>query len=209
MSGIRAHNLTFGQTAILAHSNARPSLDVGALLHRSKCACPRQVMLSFHRADATMGVSNRLLPNPSDARSILLAQLANPAVFLGLLLALVIGISVHEFSHAWMANRLGDPTARSQGRLTLNPLAHLDLLGTLMIFLIGFGWGKRGALQSGQSAQWTDFGGRNGSRRWPRRQSHRRGCYWVSCSKLDLLARYDCWHHFCGNRNYPPNRGAD
>ena len=72
----------------------------------------------------------------------MLAQLANPAVFLGLLLALVIGISVHEFSHAWMANRLGDPTARSQGRLTLNPLAHLDLLGTLMIFLIGFGWGK-------------------------------------------------------------------
>lgn len=72
----------------------------------------------------------------------MLAQLANPAVFLGLLLALVVGISVHEFSHAWMANRLGDPTARSQGRLTLNPLSHLDLMGTIMIFLIGFGWGK-------------------------------------------------------------------
>lgn len=72
----------------------------------------------------------------------MLAQLGNPAVFLGLLLALVVGISVHEFSHAWMANRLGDPTARMQGRLTLNPLSHLDLMGTLMIFLIGFGWGK-------------------------------------------------------------------
>ena len=78
----------------------------------------------------------------SDARSDLLAQLGNPAVFLGLLLALVVGISVHEFSHAWMANRLGDPTASSQGRLTLNPLSHLDLMGTIMIFLIGFGWGK-------------------------------------------------------------------
>lgn len=72
----------------------------------------------------------------------MLAQLGNPAVFLGLLIALVVGISVHEYSHAWMANRLGDPTARNQGRLTLNPLAHLDLLGAVMIFLIGFGWGK-------------------------------------------------------------------
>ncbi len=72
----------------------------------------------------------------------MLSQLGNPAVFLGLLLALIVGISVHEFSHAWMANRLGDPTARSQGRLTLNPLSHLDLLGTLMIFIVGFGWGK-------------------------------------------------------------------
>jgi Zn-dependent protease len=76
------------------------------------------------------------------ARSALLAQLGDPAVFLGLLLALIVGISVHEFSHAWMANRLGDPTARNQGRLTLNPISHFDLLGTVMIVLIGFGWGK-------------------------------------------------------------------
>ena len=89
-----------------------------------------------------MGVATFLLFNLSDARPVLLAQLADPAVFLGLLLALIVGISVHEFSHAWMANRLGDPTAESQGRLTLNPLSHLDLLGTIMIFLIGFGWGK-------------------------------------------------------------------
>lgn len=89
-----------------------------------------------------MEVSIRPLFSHSDARSILLAQLGDPAVFLGLLLALVVGISVHEFSHAWMANRLGDPTASSQGRLTLNPLSHLDLMGTIMIFLIGFGWGK-------------------------------------------------------------------
>lgn len=83
-----------------------------------------------------------LLFNQSVTRSALLAQLANPAVFLGLLLALVVGITVHEYSHAWMANKLGDPTASSQGRLTLNPISHLDLLGTVMIFLIGFGWGK-------------------------------------------------------------------
>lgn len=89
-----------------------------------------------------MGVSSFLLSNLSGTRSALLAQLANPAIFLGLLVALIVGISVHEFSHAWMANRLGDPTAASQGRLTLNPLSHLDLLGTVMIFLIGFGWGK-------------------------------------------------------------------
>ena len=56
--------------------------------------------------------------------------------------ALIVGITVHEFSHAWSATQLGDYTARGQGRLTLNPLAHLDPLGTLLIFVAGFGWGK-------------------------------------------------------------------
>jgi Zn-dependent protease len=59
-----------------------------------------------------------------------------------LLPAIVIAITVHEFSHAWMANRLGDPTAMLEGRLTLNPMAHLDPIGTLCIFLAFFGWGK-------------------------------------------------------------------
>jgi len=72
----------------------------------------------------------------------LLSALSDPIAFFGIIIGLVVGISVHEFSHAWMANRLGDPTTRYAGRLTLNPLAHLDLLGSLMIFLIGFGWGK-------------------------------------------------------------------
>ncbi len=58
------------------------------------------------------------------------------------LLALVLILTVHECSHAWVANRLGDPTAHRAGRLTLNPLAHLDLLGTLMLFFVGIGWGK-------------------------------------------------------------------
>jgi Zn-dependent protease len=56
--------------------------------------------------------------------------------------SLLIAITVHEFSHAMMANRLGDPTAKRLGRLTLNPIKHLDPLGTLMLFLVGFGWGK-------------------------------------------------------------------
>ncbi|HHT9153766.1 MAG TPA: site-2 protease family protein [Candidatus Hypogeohydataceae bacterium YC40] len=56
--------------------------------------------------------------------------------------AIAIAITVHEFSHAWMANRLGDPTAMLAGRLTLNPMAHLDLIGTLCLFLAFFGWGK-------------------------------------------------------------------
>jgi Zn-dependent protease len=54
----------------------------------------------------------------------------------------VVGLTFHEFCHAWTANRLGDPTARIHGRLTLNPLAHLDLIGSLMLVFAGFGWAK-------------------------------------------------------------------
>lgn len=66
----------------------------------------------------------------------------NPFAFLFWILALVVAITVHEFAHAYSADRLGDPTPRLQGRLTLNPLAHLDPLGTLMLLLVRFGWGK-------------------------------------------------------------------
>ncbi len=55
---------------------------------------------------------------------------------------LVFALVFHEFSHAWVANKLGDPTARYSGRLTLNPLAHLDPFGSLMILFVGFGWAK-------------------------------------------------------------------
>ena len=51
-------------------------------------------------------------------------------------------LPVHEFAHAWMATRLGDDTARLSGRLTLNPLAHLDLMGSILILLVGFGYAK-------------------------------------------------------------------
>ena len=49
---------------------------------------------------------------------------------------------IHESAHAWMADRLGDPTGRLSGRITLNPLAHLDIIGSLMILLFGFGYAK-------------------------------------------------------------------
>lgn len=55
---------------------------------------------------------------------------------------ILFALTVHEFAHAWAANRLGDPTARLMGRLTMNPVAHLDPLGTLMIIIANFGWGK-------------------------------------------------------------------
>ena len=56
--------------------------------------------------------------------------------------SLVLAVSVHEFAHALAADKLGDNTPRLFGRLTLNPLAHLDPLGTLLILISGFGWGK-------------------------------------------------------------------
>lgn len=54
----------------------------------------------------------------------------------------IISISLHEYAHAWMANRLGDPTPHLQGRLTPNPIAHIDPVGFILIFLIWFGWGR-------------------------------------------------------------------
>lgn len=51
-------------------------------------------------------------------------------------------ITVHEVSHGWVADRCGDPTARLMGRLTLNPLRHLDPIGTLLLLVVGFGWAK-------------------------------------------------------------------
>lgn len=58
------------------------------------------------------------------------------------LLALVLILTLHEAAHAWVANRLGDPTAQRAGRVSLNPMRHLSLLGTLMLFIAGIGWGK-------------------------------------------------------------------
>ena len=66
----------------------------------------------------------------------------NPFTFFVWISAILVAITVHEFAHAWMSNRLGDPTAKLAGRVTLNPLAHLDPLGTLMLLIFRFGWGK-------------------------------------------------------------------
>ncbi|MSR67646.1 site-2 protease family protein [Candidatus Peribacteria bacterium] len=65
-------------------------------------------------------------------------EILNPPFIISILIAL----TVHEWAHAFVADRLGDHTARDMGRLTLNPIAHLDPLGTLMFFLVHFGWGK-------------------------------------------------------------------
>jgi len=66
----------------------------------------------------------------------------NPIMFVFTAIALLTAITVHEFSHAWTADRLGDPNPRLDGRLTLNPMAHLDLVGTLLLLVAHFGWGK-------------------------------------------------------------------
>jgi Zn-dependent protease len=55
---------------------------------------------------------------------------------------ILIALTFHEFAHAYVANKLGDPTAKDMGRLTLNPLTHLDIVGTIMVFLIHIGWAK-------------------------------------------------------------------
>ncbi|HSX39916.1 MAG TPA: site-2 protease family protein [Candidatus Saccharimonadales bacterium] len=68
--------------------------------------------------------------------------LNNPILFVLAASALILSISVHEFAHAYAANKLGDFTAKYLGRLTLNPLAHLDPVGTILLLTVGFGWGK-------------------------------------------------------------------
>lgn len=55
---------------------------------------------------------------------------------------ILLALTVHEYFHAWTAHKLGDNTAKAQGRLSLNPLVHLDIFGTIMIFIVGFGWAK-------------------------------------------------------------------
>ncbi|OGC38406.1 hypothetical protein A3K42_01005 [candidate division WWE3 bacterium RBG_13_37_7] len=67
---------------------------------------------------------------------------SNPITFVLALLSLVLSIAIHEFSHAFVAMKLGDFTAKSLGRLTLNPLAHIDGLGLALLVFFGFGWGK-------------------------------------------------------------------
>jgi len=70
----------------------------------------------------------------------------NPQAFVvyvaAFVVAILTGLAFHEFSHAWAANELGDDTAARQGRLTLNPLAHLDPIGSTLVLLFGFGWAK-------------------------------------------------------------------
>jgi Zn-dependent protease len=73
---------------------------------------------------------------------VLLTREPTIELFIALGLILFVALPFHEFAHALAAYRLGDPTAKFMGRLTLNPLAHLDPVGALLIVLVGFGWAK-------------------------------------------------------------------
>lgn len=66
----------------------------------------------------------------------------NPLVALAFIAGLIFGITIHEFAHALVAYRLGDPTAKLAGRLNLNPASHLDPIGTIALLVVGMGWGK-------------------------------------------------------------------
>jgi Zn-dependent protease len=68
--------------------------------------------------------------------------LDDPLAFLFLAVPLLYSIILHELAHGWVALRMGDATAQSLGRLSLNPLKHLDPVGTVMLFVVGFGWAK-------------------------------------------------------------------
>ena len=67
---------------------------------------------------------------------------SDPAAFVMLSVLLLYSVIFHELAHGWVAYKMGDPTAKMLGRLTLNPVKHLDPLGTLLLLIIGFGWAK-------------------------------------------------------------------
>ena len=66
----------------------------------------------------------------------------DPMLFFAVLTSIIVSLSVHEFAHAFAATLLGDDTAERQGRLTFNPLVHIDISGLLLLVFAGFGWGK-------------------------------------------------------------------
>jgi Zn-dependent protease len=66
----------------------------------------------------------------------------DPSAFIMLSVLLLYSVIFHELAHGWVAYKMGDPTAKWMGRLTLNPIKHLDLFGSLMLLIVGFGWAK-------------------------------------------------------------------
>jgi Zn-dependent protease len=68
--------------------------------------------------------------------------ISDPTTFILIAIPLLYSIILHELAHGWVASKMGDQTAKMMGRLTLNPLKHLDPIGTLMLFIVGFGWAK-------------------------------------------------------------------
>ncbi len=84
------------------------------------------------------------------------------AVLLGQFIAVAFVLTLHEFAHAFVAYKCGDPTPKFAGRLTLNPVKHFDLLGTLLFALVGFGWAKPVPINP------NNF------------KSYKKGCFWTS-----------------------------
>ena len=68
--------------------------------------------------------------------------LRDPGAFILLVPLLLYSVIIHEVAHGWVAEKMGDPTARMLGRITLNPMKHLDPIGSLMVLIFGFGWAK-------------------------------------------------------------------
>jgi Zn-dependent protease len=97
---------------------------------------------------------------------LLTLLLKDPFAFLLIAVPLLYSIIFHELAHGWVAYRMGDPTAKALGRLSLNPLKHLDPMGTLMLFIFGFGWAKPVPV---------DFG---------RLRDRRKGMIWVSAAGI-------------------------
>ena len=88
----------------------------------------------------------------------------DPTTILIRIITLVIAFTVHEFSHAWVATMFGDNTPSAAGRLTLNPLVHLDVWGSLLLLLAGFGWAKPVpinpyAMRTRSGVMWTSLAG--------------------------------------------------
>ena len=79
---------------------------------------------------------------------------SDSTVFVIVALALVLSLAVHEFAHAFVADRLGDPTPRRYGRVTLNPLKHLDPFGTLLLLFAGFGFAKPVPINPNNLGRW-------------------------------------------------------
>ena len=73
---------------------------------------------------------------------MLITRLNDPAALIGILIALLVGITFHEFMHAFVADQLGDHRPRAMGRVSLNPTDHIDPIGALFFLIAGFGWGK-------------------------------------------------------------------
>jgi Zn-dependent protease len=78
----------------------------------------------------------------AEVKTLGLTNLLNPDRLITLAILFLTSMPIHEWAHAWAAHQLGDDTAALRGRLTLNPLAHLDPIGTLSLVFFGFGWGR-------------------------------------------------------------------